>query len=395
MGVYLHKNSPKWQIAFQYKGQKYSFSSGTTSRREAEVLEVEKREQVAREVAARDASGPTVTFNQAMGKYWTLKVYDPRPREEKSPERIEREIEYWGYLNFVGDFVGLDTPCPAVDTTRMIEIRDRIRMAPTDTTSGRLKDGTVNKRMQVVFAVLNVAKNHMRCPLPDRPRMKEVYLPVDDREVIIDYDDEEKICAHLPEACHAPFAFELETAIRRGDVTGLTWDRVDLAKGSIMAHRKNRGRKLYPVPLNKRARQILSDMKGLHPEYVFTRPVETVRTVDGLPQAVTVRVPFKQRHFSKLMKKAFRAAGLAHVRFHDLRRTAATRYYLATQDYEATRIFLGHGSIEMTKRYIKVALANVAAGVHRMDKARRGRGWKLPTPAVRAPTKPAAGSLAA
>jgi len=150
--------------------------------------------------------------------------------------------------------------------------------------------------MQLIFAVLNVAKDHMATPLPNRPRMKDVRLPEDDRDVIIDYDDEEGICDQLPEECHAHFAFELETGLRRGDVVGLKWSRVKLGEGVVMGHRK--GKKLYPVPLNRRALAILNAMMDLHPVFVFTRPVAVTRTVGGARRVETVRVPFDKRHQS-------------------------------------------------------------------------------------------------
>lgn len=390
MGVHKPKNSRFWQIIFQYRGRKFSFTSGTESREEALLQEPARREEAARIMAAESASGPEVTFNQAMAKYWTLKIFDPRPQNEKSAEQIEREIESYGSLEFAGAHVGLDTPCAAVDTTRMIEIRNRMRAGTAETASGRLKNGTINKRLHTIFAVLNVARDHMRTPLPDRPRMKEVRLPEDDRDRIIDYDDEQDICEALREEYHAPFVFELETAMRRGDVIGLKWDRVKWAEKVVMAHRKNKGRKLYPVPLNERALKVLRAMEGMHGEYVFTRPVAVTRRIDGEPRVETVRAPFEKWRFYKAMKKAFADAGQDDLHFHDLRRTAGTRFYLETRDYEATRQFLGHGSVDVTKRYIKVALANVAAGVALMDKARRGRGWKLRNPGrARPPVVPA------
>ncbi|MBR0913871.1 tyrosine-type recombinase/integrase [Bradyrhizobium japonicum] len=379
MGVHKPKGTRNWQVIFQYKRRKFSFSSGTASREEALAQEPAWREEAARLMAAENASGPQVTFNQAMGKYYMLRVLDPRPQDEKSDDQLEREIAYWDRLQAVGALVGLETLCSAVDTDRMVKIKDTLLASTAATASGRLKNSSINKQTGLIFAVLNVARDHMGCPLPHRPRMKEVRLSENERDQIIDYDDETDICRHLPEECHAPFVFELETGLRRGDVIGLKWSRVKL-KGKVpvvMAHRKDKGRKLYPVPLNARALKVLADMKGAHAEFVFTRAAAVSRRTDGEMRVETVRAPFEKRSFSKVMKKAFVAAGHADLTFHDLRRTAGTRFYLETRDYEATRRFLGHGSIEVTKRYIKVALADVAAGVVRMDRARRGRGWKL------------------
>src|SRR5689334_16146904 len=102
MGVHKPKGTRNWQVIFQYKRRKFSFSSGTASREEALAQEPAWREEAARIMAAENASGPQVTFNQAMGKYYMLRVLDPRPQDEKSDDQIEREIAYWDRLQAVG-----------------------------------------------------------------------------------------------------------------------------------------------------------------------------------------------------------------------------------------------------------------------------------------------------
>lgn len=377
MTVYMHKNSTHWQICFQLKGRKFSFTSGTQSYDAAVELEIEHREQAKRDLALEMAAGPRVTFNQAMLRYWKLKVFDPRPKEMKTEERISREIAKYDALTLAGAQVGLTTACADVDTTRMLEIREDLKMAPANTATGMLKPSAINRQLELIFCILNFARDHMATPLPNRPRMKEVKLEEDDRDRIIDYDDETAICQHLDEDFQAAFVLELETAIRSGDVIGLQWSQVRLKQRHILAHRKSKGRKIYKVWLNDRAVAILEQMEGLHPTHVFTRVVETTRIVDGEPVKVATRIPYKKSHFGTRMKKAFEAAKVDDLTFHDLRRTAGTRYYLATKDYEATRQFLGHSSVEVTKRYIKIALENVIEGVFNMERNRAGRGWQL------------------
>ncbi|OYU89027.1 MAG: hypothetical protein CFE29_15950 [Bradyrhizobiaceae bacterium PARB1] len=377
MTVYMHKNSPYWQICFQLSKRKFSYSSETTCHATAVELEDEYRAQAKRDLALEMAAGPRVTFNQAMHKYWKLKVFDPRPKELKTDEKINREIAKFDALTSAGKQVGLDTLCADVDTTRMLEIREELKSATANTATGRLKPSAINRQLELIFCVLNFARDHMSTPLPKRPRMKEIKLVEDDRDRIIDYDDETAICEHLDEDFQAAFVLELETAIRSGDVIGLQWSQVRLKQRHILAHRKSKGRKIYKVWLNDRAVAILEQMKGLHPTHVFTRVVETTAIVDGEPVKVATRIPYKKSHFGTRMKKAFEAAKVDDLTFHDLRRTAGTRYYLATKDYEATRQFLGHSSVEVTKRYIKIALENVIEGVFNMERDRAGRGWRL------------------
>ena len=301
MGVVLPKKAGKrsgnWQVTFQYKGRKYSFSSGSPIREVAEAMEPGFRAQVEREHAALSASGPAVTFNEAMGAYYRVRI-EGASKEGKTPEEIE-EFELAGFdaLAYAGQLVGLDTRCADVDTTRMIEIVQHLKNGKIGSASGKRKAGAINKRTQLIFAVLNFARDHLATPLPNRPRMREVRLPEGERHRIIDYRDEADICAHLEDMLQLAFVLELETGIRRGDVVGLKWDRVTLLDGSdgeygqILAHVKSKGRQLYPVPLNARAAEILRMLKGLHPEYIFTRVVQTRRTAHGRTTMVTTRAP--------------------------------------------------------------------------------------------------------
>lgn len=380
-GVYKHKDSKNWQIAFQVRKRRVSATSQTTSREEAVEMAKDLKERTRAAIAAENISGPEVTFDQAAYRYWKNTV-DPRPDEELTKEELYRKTEKWDSLRDACALVGGNTPCSSVDTNRMVDIKQELQVRPAQTATKRLQNSAVNRKLSLIFAVLNVARDYMGCPLPKRPLMKKVRLQENERDLTISYEDESRVCGHLPDDYHAPFAFELETGLRRGDIVNLRWSDVSFEASTVKGHRKSAVVKSYPVPLNRRALAILEDMKrltgGRPDDFVFTRLESRIEEVDGVPTAVTARVKIGSgAHFGRVMKKAFIAAGLLKHYFHDLRRTAGTRYYLATRDYEATRIFLGHSTINVTKRYIKIAVVNVALGVELMDEARRGRGWHI------------------
>ena len=387
-GVYLHKGSDIWQMSVQVDGKRRSKSSRTRSRVEALALAETLRDELRAEIAAENVAGPSVTFDQAARKYYD-NARDPRPFDSFTKDEKRRQRELWDQIEQACTLAGPSTPCCAIDTARMIEIRQNLRASPARTASGFPQNGTVNRKLEKIFAILNTAMGHMSCPLPDRPRMRDVRLPESDRDHTISYDDENAICCHLREDHHAPFAFELETGLRRGDIVGLRWKSVNFDAKKVVGRRKSSGVKTYDVRLNPRALEILEQMRretgGGPNDFVFTRFETRTEIHDGVPVSTTVRIPLGSGSvFGRVMKKAFIAAGLGHLVFHDMRRTAGTRHYLSSRSYESTRQFLGHSSIHVTKKYIKISVENVAIGVELMDRDRAGRGWKLK--ATTAPT---------
>lgn len=116
--------------------------------------------------------------------------------------------------------------------------------------------------------------------------------------------------SHWVAWCHA---LAIETAMRRGEVMGLTRSRVHLAAAYVVLldgaqvgvagqTKTGRGR---DVPLSSRARELLA-MAG-----------------EGEPQAPIV--PITPGTCDTLFRRAAQAAGLVNLHFHDSRREATTR----------------------------------------------------------------------
>ena len=88
------------------------------------------------------------------------------------------------------------------------------------------------------------------------------------------------------------------------------------------------------VPLNKEAKEVLSQLIGKHTDFVFT--------YKGKPVL---------RASTHAWYKACRRAGLDDFRFHDLRHTFASHWMMSGGDLFKLQRILGHKSIEMTQRY--------------------------------------------
>ena len=149
---------------------------------------------------------------------------------------------------------------------------------------------------------------------------------------------------------HYPaYVLALNTGMRRGELLGLCWDKVDLNKGRLEIARI-RGRYglkettktgvIRYIPLNTSSLQVLKKLaeKRHHPQFVFTNE-------GGF-------LPNPPYFSADLFQKAIKRAGVPRIRFHDLRTTYASNFVMAGGDIFALSKLLGHSSVEMTaKKY--------------------------------------------
>lgn len=95
---------------------------------------------------------------------------------------------------------------------------------------------------------------------------------------------------------------------------------------------------------------VLADTKNGEPRHVPVHP--KIRC--------TLGVPMKDKYWtSKRFKEAARACGLGHLRFHDLRHSAASAMINAGVDLYTVGTVLGHKSAVSTKRYAHLATDNL------------------------------------
>jgi len=130
----------------------------------------------------------------------------------------------------------------------------------------------------------------------------------------------------------------VNTGMRRGEILGMRWSWIDLARGYIhIPSSLSKSGKGRTVPMNQTVREVLLMLGGgrTSTELVFGSP-----KTDG---------PLTD------IKHGFSAAcveaGLENFHFHDLRHTAATRLADVGADPFVIAEVLGHADLRMTKRY--------------------------------------------
>ena len=149
--------------------------------------------------------------------------------------------------------------------------------------------------------------------------------------------------AHLPEL----IALAVHTGMRKGELLGLEWGRVDPINRLIYleaAHTKTQQRR--SIPLNQPALAALA----------VCRARSTGRFVFGGVKDV-----------KNSFAHACQLAGIEDFRFHDLRHTFASWLVQAGAALPEVRDLLGHRSIEMTERYAHLAPERLRGAVARLE----------------------------
>lgn len=132
----------------------------------------------------------------------------------------------------------------------------------------------------------------------------------------------------------------MSTGMRKGEILGLRWQQIDLARAHLTLHETKNGDR-RGVPLAGLALSLLRDLHekcNSQTDFVFPSP--------KVPKPILI---------AKAWSTALAAAGVTHFRFHDLRHSAASYLVMAGASLSEVGDVLGHKSVQMTKRYAHLA----------------------------------------
>lgn len=154
-----------------------------------------------------------------------------------------------------------------------------------------------------------------------------------------------KLLLELPTHLRDVAAFALATGLRRANITGLTWEQVDLQRKLAWVHPDQaKARKAIAVPLNDMAMSVVGRQAGLHQVYVFTYQGEPIFQVS-----------------TKAWYRALERAGIENFRFHDLRHTWASWHVQNGTPLFALQELGGWETERMVRRYAHLAADHLAA----------------------------------
>ena len=336
-GVYRRGHSRHWWIAATLpNGQRVRQSSGTEDRREAEALLAKLKLEAFR--AAHFGVKPERSWQEAVVRYLASKA---NLRSYRDVHRICRMLDpYLGRLmlsQINGDVVW---------TVTQAEVKRG--NAPA----------TVNRYLATIRNVLRTARDEWQW-LDSVPKIRMLPGEVQ-RDRWLTRDE----AARLISACAPHFAalvrFALATGCRAREITGLEWNRVDLARQTAWLNQTKNGTP-RGMPLNSDAIAVLQAEQGKHPRYCFTYRGEPIRWDVTNTAWLT----------------ATRKAGIDDFRFHDLRHTWASWHRQAGTSCDELKDLGGWKSRSMVDRYAKFATDNLRVAAGRIESARAESVTKL------------------
>lgn len=228
-----------------------------------------------------------------------------------------------------------------------------------------VKTRTINYGLQLVRHILNLAAGEWLDEfgltwLASAPKIK-LLTEIDKRKPYpLNWEEQERLFGELPPHLKRMALFAVNTGCRDTEICGLRWSweipilgldySVFIIPKEIVKNREDR-----LVVLNRIAKSVIDEVRGHHPEFVFT--------FNGKPV---------KRMLRSAWKKARIRAGLQQVRVHDLKHTFGRRLRAAGVCFEDRQDLLGHKSERITTHYSAAELSNLLEAANKVCHGQSG-----------------------
>ena len=174
------------------------------------------------------------------------------------------------------------------------------------------KPRTADIAIEVLSRVLSYAVDTLgKLSINPCEGIKNLYQEADRSELVWTGADLDRLKASAPELTHA-IDLAAHTGFRLGDIVRLSWSHIGEDE-IVIATSKSRGKRSARVPLYDDLRAVLARIPK--------RATTVLTHSKGRP--------WMARSLGNAFTKAKNKAGFADLHFHDLRGTAATKFYLA------------------------------------------------------------------
>ena len=211
----------------------------------------------------------------------------------------------------------------------------------------RLKEvsaGTVIRELAYLSSIINHARREWGINVPNPVQMvRKPPSPPSRGRVLADEEITKLLQALEPTGRRSHWTkpavqLALATAMRRGELLSLRWDRIDFkARTAFLPDTKNGHSRT--VPLSSLAIQVLAELP---------------RHISGFV------LPVKFFTLDAAFNRGVARAGLEDVRFHDLRRTAITRMAEKLPNVIELAAVSGHKSLMVLKQYYRPSASDLA-----------------------------------
>jgi integrase len=332
VSLYRHPKSAYWWVRFTLGGREVRQSTSTKDRKDAEEFEHKLRAKYWRQAQLGEEHR---TWKEARERWIRERA------GKRSLERDERIFREYRELDPVG--------IRDMNSEMLAEIRTAREQVVTASTA--------NREFALIRAILNRAvkvwswlEHAPNVPMSQIEQHDPRWLT---RAQVL------ALVKLLPRHTADMVRVAVGTGLRRGNITGLTWDRVDLKAGTIyVPGSEAKGKRGFVVPLNDEVVAVLKRWRGKHETFVFVfrgKPVYQVAT--------------------RKWREAVKALGMEGLRFHDLRHTWASWQAQSGTPAYVLRELGGWATEAMVRRYAHLGANDLAAFAERsrVKKARRAK----------------------
>lgn len=321
------------------------WKTGTVNRTLAKQQEALIKTDLMKGLVRSDQVQGPMTFKALAEAYLAL----PRVKEQANYERKKWWVEQRFLLAF-----GAARPITAI-TPENIEAYYQRRRKEASL-------ATANRELAAIKHIFSWAcgtarKMPQARPCLDRNPARSVWKEKEDnvRDEILEPAQFEALQTNSPAYLRLINLVAYATAMRRGEILGLTWDKVDLKNGFIRLKgedtKSGEGR-IIPLALSPDLPgmfRALQKTRALHMPYVFQRDGQHIRSLKGSFRA------------------ACKAAGITNFRFHDLRHTAITNMRRAGIDPLTIMQISGHKTMVCFTRYNSFREADLKAAADKSN----------------------------
>jgi len=337
MAAITQRESGLWEARIRRRGQPTQ-SKTFTNKRDAEAWGRHAESQIER--------GAFVSTSRA--ERTTLMALAQRFADEFAPGHY-RSSAWQIKLQHLVQRLGVYS-IAALTPERLAGYRDQ-RLADPDPrykepgTAPRVSGATVKTELDLLSKVLGWAEKEGGVPLPlgnpvDRISKPKPGASRERRLTGAEAEALERACARSLNRWLLPaYQFAVATAMRQGELLGLTWNRVNMATRVAWLPKTKNGEP-RAVPLSSAA----------------------VAVLQALPRSIDEKVfPVEKQTLATVFRTACRRAGIENFRWHDLRHEALSRLAergdLSVLELSAIS---GHKTLRMMQLYVKMHAEKLA-----------------------------------
>lgn len=334
------------------RGVRFQYSLQVNGRQERRVFATKEEAEAAlqdrqREIREGRIQGVTPKpLEEAVEEYLSYKAGKGKRTVAKDRERLTAMLAFFGRETKTTDL-----------TAARIAQYERARATAPGHLGRPVKPATINRALSILRCAMRLwrAWGYVR----EVPRFE---LAREERGRLRYLEREE--AARLLDACRRsqnPYLYAivtcaLYTGMRKGEILGLTWDRVDFARGALVLVQTKSGEP-RDLPMAEAVYTVLADLRQRQVR-AGQLPVGLVfRRADGRAWGA----------ITTAFAVALRKAGITGFRFHDLRHTFASWLVMDGVPLAAVKELLGHASLTMTMRYAHLSPARLRDAVGRLD----------------------------